>query len=191
MQEQEAIRRLQAGDIGGLETLVRLYQVPAVQAACLITRNRSLAEDIVQAAFLRVYERIGQFDASRPFKPWFLRSVVNDALKAANRAQRQVPLEATPESDGTYLDGDAWLAGADATPEEAVEAAELRDRLSAALDRLTPVQRVVIVQRYYLDLSESEMAGLLGCPPGTVKSRLNSARTKLRRLLSRLYAPAG
>jgi len=67
MEEQEAIARLKRGDISGLEALVRKYQVQAVRAAYLITHDRGLAEDIVQAAFLRAYERIGQFDAGRPF----------------------------------------------------------------------------------------------------------------------------
>ena len=92
MEEREAIARLNRGDIAGLETLVRQYQVQAVRTAYLITRDRALAEDIVQAAFLRVYERIGQFDTKRPFGPWFLRSVVNDAIKAATRHEHQVYL---------------------------------------------------------------------------------------------------
>jgi RNA polymerase sigma-70 factor (ECF subfamily) len=86
--ERDAVARLQRGDIGGLETLVRLYQVRAVRAAYLITRDAALADDIMQAAFLRAYERIGQFDATRPFGPWFLRGVVNDAVKAAARGAR-------------------------------------------------------------------------------------------------------
>ena len=57
----------------------------AIRAAYLIVRDRALAEDLVQTAFLRAYDRIGQFDPSRPFAPWFLRSVVNDAVKAAMR----------------------------------------------------------------------------------------------------------
>ncbi len=63
--------------------LVRRHQVEALRVAVLITRDRALAEDIVQAAFLRAYERIDQFDADRPFAPWFLRGVVRDAVKLA------------------------------------------------------------------------------------------------------------
>ena len=92
MEEREAIARLKRGDIGGLEPLVRAHYVPVVRAAYLITRDHGLAEDIVQAAFVRAYERIGQFDAGRPFAPWFLRGVVNDATKLAARRARQVPL---------------------------------------------------------------------------------------------------
>jgi RNA polymerase sigma-70 factor (ECF subfamily) len=93
MEESEAIARLKGGDISGLEPLVRAYQVRAVRAAFLICHDRALAEDLVQAAFVRAYERIGQFNAARPFGPWFLQSVVHDAMKAAARQWRTIPLE--------------------------------------------------------------------------------------------------
>ncbi len=85
MEEQEAIARLKRGDVGGLEALVHKYQVKAVRTAYLVVRDRALAEDIVQAAFLRAYERIGQFDAGRPFGPWFLRSVAYEFLRLTAR----------------------------------------------------------------------------------------------------------
>ena len=83
MDERQAIEHLQRGDIRGLEALVRLHQVRAIRTAYLFTRERQLAQDIVQAAFLRAYERIGQLDPHRPFGPWFLTSVLHDAIKAA------------------------------------------------------------------------------------------------------------
>ena len=73
MDEQAAIARLKHGQIEGLETLVHLHQRKALRAAVLICHDYALAEDIVQNAFVRAYERIQQFDASKPFAPWFLR----------------------------------------------------------------------------------------------------------------------
>lgn len=72
MEESRAIDRLRRGDVAGLEFLVRQYQIPALRAAYLITRDSALAQDVVQAAFLKAYERISQFDPNRPFGPWFL-----------------------------------------------------------------------------------------------------------------------
>jgi len=83
MDEAKAIAQLKAGNIDALRTLVNYHQVQAVQAAILITQDRATAEDIVQNAFLRCFERAELFDAARPFRPWFLRMVINDALKAA------------------------------------------------------------------------------------------------------------
>ena len=101
MEEAEAIARLKQGDISGLETLVCRFQVQAVRTAFLITRDRALAEDIVQAAFVRAYECIELFDAGRPFGPWFLRMVVNDAIKTAARRERHVSLETGSEGKGS------------------------------------------------------------------------------------------
>jgi RNA polymerase sigma factor (sigma-70 family) len=80
MKDQIAISRLKQGDLNGLETLVSRYQARAVHAAYLIVHDRPLAEDVVQMAFVKVAERIHQFDEQRPFSPWFFRIVVNDAL---------------------------------------------------------------------------------------------------------------
>lgn len=91
--ERLAVDRLRSGDISGLEVLVQRHQLQATRAAYLVVRDRQLAEDIVCDAFLRCCERIQHFDASRPFAPWFLRMVVNDALKAAERRARHVSLD--------------------------------------------------------------------------------------------------
>jgi RNA polymerase sigma-70 factor, ECF subfamily len=178
MDERDAIARLKAGDIGGLEVLVRRHQVEAVQAAYLITRDRSLAEDLVQGAFLRAYERIAQFDQTRPFRPWFVRSVVNDALKACTRRGRQVRLEGL--ADGRL---DRATNGAHPDLEELVESAETQGQIRLALERLSPTLRAAIVERYFLGLTEAEMVQSAACPPGTIKRRLHDARARLRRLL--------
>ncbi|MDA8217842.1 MAG: sigma-70 family RNA polymerase sigma factor [Dehalococcoidales bacterium] len=181
MDEAQAIGRLKRGDIHGLEALVRIHQLRAVQAAFLVTRDRPLAEDIVQAAFLRAYERIHQFDADRPFGPWFLRSVVNDALKAVTRRKRQVSLEAELGEGGDLLPG--AVQAAEPSPEAQVELAETRREVWDAMARLAPSQRAAVVLRYFLDLSEAEVASQLGCPRGTVKRRLHTARKRLGYLL--------
>ncbi|MDP9375916.1 MAG: RNA polymerase sigma factor [Chloroflexota bacterium] len=181
MDERQAIARLQRGDITGLDPLVRRYQVEALRAAVLITRDRALAEDIVQAAFLRVYERIDQFDAGRPFAPWFLRGVVRDAVKLATQQRRQVPLDGFERVEIARPTGLA--RSPDNDPLALLERAETRQEIAAALAQLTPSQRAVLVQRHVLGLSERAVAAGLALPPGTVKSRLHAARARLRRLL--------
>ena len=93
MDERRAIGRLKGGDPGGLEALVKAHQVGAVRAAYLVCRDRSLAEDVVQGAFVKAYEKIGGFDERRSFGPWFNRIVVNDAIKAASRRERTTRYE--------------------------------------------------------------------------------------------------
>jgi RNA polymerase sigma-70 factor (ECF subfamily) len=182
MDETKAIAQLKAGNINALRTLVKIHQVQAVQAAVLITQDRAAAEDIVQNAFLRSFERAELFDPSRPFRPWFLRMVINDALKTAIQQRRYISLDA--EEDETY---EALINKLEATtdaPEDLLQRSEIHQAIQEALYKLSPQQRAVIVQRYYLGLSEREMTAELNCAPGTVKWHLNAARRRLRMLLT-------
>ena len=173
MDEAAAVRRLVNGDSGGLEFLVQQYQLQAARAAVLIVRDRALAQDLVQSAFVQAFERIHSFDVRRPFGPWFLKIVVNSALKASARRAREV-------HDPTHAEA---AVDPGPGPERAWEQAETADEIWAALGELTAPQRAAVVQRYYLGLTEAEMAADLDCPPTTIKSRLHAARERLRSVL--------
>lgn len=173
--ERLAIMRLRQGEIGGLEFLVRAYHRPALRVAFLVTHDNALAEDVVQSAFLRLADRIEQFDTSRPFKPWFLRLVTNEALQAATR-HPHIPLDDTAALLGQHADR------AD-DPLKVIEAAETKAASWAALERLKPEQRAAIVARYYLDLHGGALASHLDASPGTVRRRIVEARARLRHLI--------
>jgi RNA polymerase sigma-70 factor, ECF subfamily len=175
--EHTAVALLKGGDIGGLQTLVSLYQTRAVRASFLICHDLALAEDIVQGAFVRAYEQIGQFDETRPFGPWFLRSVVNSTLMAL-RAPRLSSL------DGVDMGASGMLG-----PDELMQAAETREALWETLTRLSPGQRAAIMMRYYLELSDAEISERLQVPPGTVRRRLHDARKRLRQMLPAWLGP--
>lgn len=175
--DPQAIQRLINGDIGGLEVLVARYQSKAVHLAFLITQDESLAEDVVQETFIRLYQRIRHFDSSQPFQPYLLRSVVNAALNVTQKvARRHLSL------DGDFEQMEGLLSQA-ASVESEIEYIELKQQIIIALSRLEPRQRAAVVQRYYLDMSEKEMAVALGAPAGTIKWLLNVGRAKLRHLL--------
>lgn len=185
MEEHEAIARLKRGDPSGLEFLVQRYQVLAVRTADLIVRDRAAAEDVVQTVFIRTFDRIYQFDSARPFGPWLMRCVVNDAIKAAAKLERQVSLEADSESDVLALS--EALHDPTPSPETLLEAAQSSEQVWAALGRLSPEQRAVVVLHYYLDFSETELTEKLNRPRGTIKWRLHAARERLRELLHPLW----
>jgi RNA polymerase sigma-70 factor (ECF subfamily) len=179
MDEREAILQLKLGDIGGLEVLVSLYQVRAVRTAFLITRDAAQAEDAVQEAFLQIYRSIRHFDSNRSFAAWFMRSVVNAALKIAQKSTRQTHPGFDPD--------ESWWEGlaSEAEPvEQQIENSEFQRRLWESMQDLSPRQRLAILQRYYLDMSEKEIAVELQAAPGTVKWLLHAARKNLRALLS-------
>ena len=173
----QAIRRLKRGDIGGLEYLIARYQGRALRTAFLITHDEPTAEDVVQDAFVRFYQRAHCFDESRPFEPYFLRTVVNAALNLVEREQRG---RSFADEDTSELEEVLEQA---ASVEEQVEFNTLKWQILDVLAELPPRQRAVIVQRYYLEMSEKEMSESLDAPPGTVKWLLNAARSRLRSLL--------
>jgi len=178
--EREAITRMKKGDIDGLAALVEQHQHAALRTAVLITRDTALAEDVVQGAFLRAYEKIEQFDESRPFAPWFLRSVANGALQALRKRSKELSLDFS--SNGEASLGDLLRSGV-GEPAQSFEAAEEKSAVREALDELSPEQRTTVVMFYYLGMTEREIADEMKRPIGTVKWRLHNARNRLRGLL--------
>jgi RNA polymerase sigma-70 factor (ECF subfamily) len=185
MTEAQAIQRLKKGDIGGMEELVALHQQKALRAACLITRDEETAKDAVQETFLRIYQRIRFFDESKPFEPYLLRSVVNTAINLAEKSSKEVRLE----DDLPPVDIELLFRKATST-EDQVEYRQLKQEILDGIARLAPRERAVIIERYYLDLSEKEMADLHDVAPGTVKWLLNVARKKLRTFMGRESDPS-
>ncbi|MBK7317299.1 RNA polymerase sigma factor [Candidatus Villigracilis affinis] len=180
MDEIQAIQRLKNGDISGLEFLVARHQVKAVRTAYLITRDLGLAEDVVQDSFLQAFRSIRGFDSTRLFEPWFMRNVVNASVKMMQRSAKQV--EVGDEADESLF---AELAARVESVEEQVESIEIQNQIWDAMQKLSPRQRAVIVQRYFLEMSEKEMAEDAGSAVGTVKWMLNAARERLRGLIER------
>ncbi len=178
MDEKQAIHRLKHGDIHGLEFLVSQFQLKAVRAAYLITRDPGLAEEIVQEAFVGAFRSIHTFEENRPFEPWFLRNVINASVKTMQRSARQV--DVGEDADETLF---AQLISSVESVEEQIELIEIQTRVWDAMQKLSPRQRAVIVQRYYLEMNEKEMAAESGAAVGTIKWLLNAARERLRSLL--------
>jgi RNA polymerase sigma-70 factor (ECF subfamily) len=181
MKDQDAISRLKQGDLNSLGTLVRRYQARAVQAAYAIVLDRALAEDVVQTAFVRAAERIEQFDDGRPFAPWFLRIVVNDALKLARKQKRDLSLEEELDQPTARLA--QWLADPGPQPDQVMEQKEIRQSILKAIRSLPPGQRAAIVMRYYLDMSMLETSAETGRPLSTIKWWLRDGRRRLRGLM--------
>ena len=179
MDEKQAVQRLKLGDIRGLEYLVNCHQLKAVRVAYLITRDSGLAEDIVQEAFIHVFHSIRTFDETRPFEPWFLRSVVNASVKMMQRSMWQIQV-GDEADESLYVE----LAAKVESVEEQVASIEIQNQIWEAMQKLSPRQRAAIVQRYYLEMSEKEMALESGTAMGTVKWLLHAARERLRSLLA-------
>ncbi|CAA9473245.1 MAG: hypothetical protein AVDCRST_MAG67-183 [uncultured Solirubrobacteraceae bacterium] len=172
--EAVLLARAREGDLDAYEQLVRLHQQLAFRTALVLARNVADAEEAAQDAFVKAWRALPRFDPSRPFRPWLLTIVANEARNRRRSAGRREALAlraaASRPADAERLP----------SPELALLVAERDAALAAALERLDDRDRQVIACRYLLDLSEAETAAALGCRVGTVKSRLSRALERLR-----------
>jgi RNA polymerase sigma factor (sigma-70 family) len=173
LDELELVERAKNGDTGAYEVLVRRYQGIAQRTAYVVTGDAGDAEDAAQSGFIKAYYALGRFRSDAPFRPWLLKIVANEARNRRRSAGRREGLRLRLEEDRPRDD-------AAPSPEAAVLAGEPRRVLVEALNSLTEDERKVIALRYFLDLSEKEMATVMGVARGTVKSRLSRVMKKLR-----------
>ncbi len=183
---------------GSEEALAALYDrhVDGIHAVALrLAGDRSIAEEVVQETFLALWNRAELFDPAVASLATWLRSIARhrtiDRLRALGRRPMLVPLDNPAEPDGAGLALDRLgargtvLGGAmpDPAPEAAAEAASARERVAAALATMPDEERTVILMAYRDELTQQEIAGRLGWPLGTVKTRTRRALGRLRALL--------
>jgi RNA polymerase sigma-70 factor (ECF subfamily) len=159
-------------DLESYDQLVREHQGIAFRTAYVITGSAADAEEVVQDAVVKAYRARGRFRSGAPFRPWLLAIVANEARNRRRALGRRARLT-------LQLAEERPSGGAAPSPEVALLAREKRAELLAAVDRLGEEQRAAIACRYFLGLSEAETAAVLGCRPGTVKSRLSRALARL------------
>jgi RNA polymerase sigma-70 factor, ECF subfamily len=171
--EAELVARALRGDASAFEDLVRMYEQLAFRTAYLVTRSASDAEEAAAEAFVKAFRSLDRFRSDRPFRPWLLRIVANEA-----RNRRR----ATGRREALALRAAAELRSGDFVPSPETEtlAEERRKLLLEAVERLQEDQRLVVACRFFLGLGEAETAAVLGVRPGTVKSRLSRALERLR-----------
>jgi len=170
------VARILSGDLDAFETLYHRYERPVFYTALAITGDRGAAEEVLQDCFVRAYAAMGRVDASTCLAPWLHRIAVRLSCNWI-RGHRHWPLD---------LDAlvDRLIAGPVASPEFAAEDNEVRYILGEAVAALGAKHRAVITLYYFQEFTLAEMAYILECPLGTVKSRLNRACKTLRIRLS-------
>lgn len=174
--EDALIEQARQGDQEAFRQLWDEHHGVAMAGALRLCHQTSLAEDITQGAFLLAWRGLPRFQAGLPFRPWLMRIVYRHALDVMER-QRVYLQPLVPVALETLARGPSQY---ERDPQEMIPQ---REELRVALARLNADQRRVIALRYGADLTESEIAQVLGWPVGTVKSRLNRARERLRMCL--------
>lgn len=168
----ELVMKLQKGDKSSFEGLFNLYKDRAIRTAYLITNNRALADDIAQEAFILCYFKIATLKDPRKFKTWFFRMLTRLAWKMSSKEKVSVPVDNIFEfaemQENNLVEG------------EVLDKEKARS-LMEAVKHLGRKQKTTILLYYYNNFSVSEIAGIMGCFEGTVKSRLHAARKNLKK----------
>lgn len=179
--DERLMERSQRGDRGAFEALVRRYEAPLYGFFYRLTGNATLAQDLFQETFLRVFKNRFIFDLKRPFASWLygIATIVwKDHLRKEARTKTWSPLEEEVETHTVAVPHPI-------DPLEGLEKREVQEVVREEIGRLPPDYRVILILRHYQDLSYEEIGKALDLPLGTVKSRLHSALATLKARLRR------
>jgi RNA polymerase sigma-70 factor (ECF subfamily) len=174
--DADLVQQALKGSQAAYHALVGRYATPAVNLVTRMVQDRALAEDLAQEAFARAFERLSTYDQQRRFVSWFFQILHNVTIDYLRRkGPTTVSLDDSVEA-AARAPGDL--------PDAQAEQAALARAVDAALDRIRPEYREVVVLRYREDLSVQEIADIMRVPAGTVKTYLYRARKDLASILS-------
>jgi RNA polymerase sigma-70 factor (ECF subfamily) len=165
--DRELVLRCRRGDLRAFEVLVSRYERPVYNAALRMLRHPDDARDVMQTVFLKAFEHLAEYDPGYRFYSWIYRIAINESINQLNARKRfgPMPEDAIADEPG---------------PHDCVDSEQAGRHVQAALMRLKGDDRAVIVLRHFLDCSYEDMATILSVPEKTVKSRLFSARQRLK-----------
>ena len=179
--DEALMLQLQAGDLRSFDTLVKRWEKLLLNYCYRMVNDMTLAEDLRQEVFLRMYRSAKTYRPTAQFSTWMYRIATNLCLDTLAKQQRrkETPIAAYLESEPERL-----IDLSDA-PDAVLVKKETENRVRLALARLPENQRVVVTLRHYNDMKFHEIAEILECPISTVKSRMVAGMERLCRMLSK------
>jgi len=172
------VKQSQKGDQKAFERLVVIYQDRIYALSCQLTGNQADAQDLAQNVFVKAYQALRGFRNEADFGTWLHRIAVNLSINEKRKRKPDVYLDSpvlTEEGEVTRL-----LASNEESPEEAYESMEFSAMVRSALGQLSQEHRTVLVLRDIQGFSYEEIADMLGCSLGTIKSRINRGRQTMK-----------
>ena len=181
------VRRVQRGDKGAFDALVLKYQHKVVKLVMRYVRNPAEAEDIAQEAFIKAYRALPQFRGDSAFYTWLYRIAINTAKNAVvSRDRSPIDFDLDLQNPDESYDMQGRLKDTE-TPEALTLTEEIRTIVNAAIEALPDDLRQAIMFREIEGLSYEEIADAMGCPVGTVRSRIFRAREAIDRRLREVF----
>ncbi|CFX69049.1 RNA polymerase sigma factor, region 2 [Syntrophomonas zehnderi OL-4] len=176
------------GEIAAFEELLNRYKKSVFAIIFRMIGNYHEAEDITQEVFVTVYHKMYQFDQSKKFGPWIHRIAVNTCISSM-RKNNKVVLINFDESFTPYYEPDPRANRTD--PQQVLENQELRREIEEALLELPESYRTIIILRYQLDLTNQEIADILGISRENVEVKVHRARKALRKTILKHWDERG
>ncbi|MDD4444578.1 MAG: RNA polymerase sigma factor [Eubacteriales bacterium] len=182
LNREQLIRKAAKGSAEAFEALILSCHSKAYAVAFRYMKNEADASDVLQEAYIKLYTKLKTFSFKSSFDTWFIRIVINCCYDAL-RQQKTDRSKRDQSEDGN--DRSEMLPGSrsDESPEEAILKDERRAVLEQAMSLLSSEHRDVLILREYQQYSYEEIAGILELSEGTVKSRINRAKLRLREIL--------
>lgn len=181
-----AVQRTLAGDRNAYRVLVDRYSLYLYRLAYRMTGNSHDAEEVVQEAFLRAYQKLSQFAGNSNFGTWVYRIAANyaiDRIRQRNVEEARQAPPSRPTEDGLEINPVALVKDPSASPERLASSAELAAKMQQALDSLTPAERTAIVMRHWEGCAIEEIAAVLKSNSNATKNTVFRAVAKLRKAL--------
>ncbi len=185
----ELMQKIKGGDMRAFDILVRQWEHRLFNLVYKITGDFETTKDVRQDVLLRVYRAASGYRSHNHFKTWLYRIAINCSVNELRKRERcrTLPLTMLHEhEDGRQQSLANILPDPKPQPDETIQQNEIAERIQDALSRLSDEQRIVIVLRHYEDLKFQQIASILDCPLGTVKSRMRHGLEQLRIMLKDL-----
>jgi RNA polymerase sigma-70 factor (ECF subfamily) len=183
LSDEVLVQKSKQGDLDAFNELVLRYESKVYSVAYRFMGNHADASDLAQETFIRLYQALSGFRGDSSFSTWLYRVTANACRDELRKRQRRcnVSMEEMIASSPANMP----VADSDYSPEETVQRREVQRQVQDCLNELTDDHRLILVMREIQGLSYEEIAGVLQCSLGTVKSRISRARNALKEKMKR------
>jgi RNA polymerase sigma-70 factor, ECF subfamily len=184
VEEQELVKRARRGDLAAYDELVKRYQERVYATIYHMTSNHEDANDLAQEAFIKGFHALKSFKGGSSFYTWVYRIAVNKTINFLKQRKSRAQMSLNDLDFNAEHDPDLVALISDKTPRREVNLAELQKELNEAMQKLSEPHRLVVTLHDVQGLSHEEIAKIMDCNIGTVRSRLFYARQQLQAYLS-------
>lgn len=184
VEETELVRRAQRGDLPAYDDLVRRYQERIYATIYHMTANHEDANDLAQDTFIKAFNALKSFKGGSSFYTWLYRIAVNKTINFLKQRRHRLHMSLNDLDLNAEHDPDLLALVSDKTPRREAALAELQEKLNEAMQKLSESHRLVVTLHDVQGLPHEEIAKIMDCNIGTVRSRLFYARQQLQGWLS-------